>query len=59
MSALKKGRWQLLLLARGVGAGKSQGNTERRGTLGEAPNMGPVNANIYNSQKPTALANLT
>ena len=29
------------------------------GTLGGAPNMGPVNANIYNSQKPSAVANLT
>ncbi|MDQ1474619.1 MAG: hypothetical protein QOJ99_6099 [Bryobacterales bacterium] len=29
------------------------------GGLGGAPNLGPVNANIYNSQKPSAVANLT
>ena len=28
-------------------------------TLGGAPNIGPVNANLYNSQKPSAVANLT
>ncbi|MCU1326189.1 MAG: hypothetical protein JWN34_1559 [Bryobacterales bacterium] len=29
------------------------------GGLGGAPNLGPVNANIYNTQKPSAVANLT
>ena len=29
------------------------------GALGGAPNLGPVNANIYNSQKPSAVANIT